>query len=229
MHHFRRFHDLPSGATSYLVCSSTGVGIFIDPLPGDIALYSSVLEELDCRLACVFETQPSPGPEGGTPALCQLTGASWACGRGCAIAEADVHLDDGDSLSFGDLLITSIATPGHVPGGMSYLWQDRLFTGQTLLIGGWGATNLPRSNAGVLYNSITQQLMGFPDEYLVYPGLTEPKRWVSCIGEERRSNPMFGGMSRDEFITLCARTQGTASSAKQTSPPDFQALPALLS
>lgn len=227
MHQFRRFHHLASGATSYLICSPSGTGVFIDPLPSDIALYASVLEELECRLACIFETLPHPGADGGARALSKLTGASRACG-GVGTIDTDIPLGNGDSLSFGDLLITSIATPGQAPGGMSYLWQDRLFTGQTLLIGGWGATDHPDADAGILYNSITQQLMGFPDEYLIYPGQTQPRRWVSCIGEERRTNPMLGGMSRDEFITLCTRTSPAAfASPIASTGHNFQALPTL--
>lgn len=203
MHLFRRFHDSASGATSYLLGSSSGISILIDPIKTCEPLYMGVLEELGLHLSGIFETHARDEQESGTGSLCQQTGASL--GRGRAQGDADILLDDGDVLRFGELSLTAIATPGYSPGCTSYLWQDRLFTGRCLLIGGWSPTLGAESNPGQLYTSITQQLMGFPDEYLVFPGLTSASRWVSCIGEERKSNPIFRGMSRDEFITLSSQ------------------------
>jgi len=65
---------------------------------------------------------------------------------------------DGDVVLFGREEILAIATPGHTPGSISYLWRDRVFTGDTLLIGGCGRTDFQNGSAVALYRSITGKL-----------------------------------------------------------------------
>lgn len=220
---FHRFREPQSGATSYLIGSAeAGLCLLIDPIPSCLPFYGGMFDELDLRLACIFQTHRQPEAARAVGELRQMTGASLASGRPQENPEANISLDDGDELKFGDLRIRSIATPGYTRGCTTYAWEDRLFTGQSLLIGRWNAKTHPETNPGLMFQSITRQLMSHADETLLYPGLTTAHRWVSCIGEERRANPMFRGMSRDEFITLYR--QG----ASQSSPEQaFEALPTL--
>jgi glyoxylase-like metal-dependent hydrolase (beta-lactamase superfamily II) len=114
---------------------------------------------------------------------------------------ADLRLHHGDAITFGNEVIHVLGTPGHTPACLSYLWRDRLFTGDALLIRACGRTDLPDADAGALYDSITQRLMVLPGDTLVYPGHDGQGRTVSTITEEREHNPCVAGRSRDEFIT----------------------------
>ena len=87
---------------------------------------------------------------------------------------------------------------------MSYQWRDRVFTGDTLLIGGCGRTDFQAGNADALYFSITEKLFSLPDETLVYPGHDYKGRRVSSIGEEKATNPRVSGRSQEEFVAIMA-------------------------
>jgi len=103
---------------------------------------------------------------------------------------------------FGHEEILTIATPGHTPGSVSYLWRDRVFTGDTLLIGGCGRTDFQNGSAEALWTSITEKLFALDEQILVYPAHDYKGRRVSSIGEEKRFNARVAGKTREEFLSL---------------------------
>ena len=94
---------------------------------------------------------------------------------------------DGAKVKFGETEFEVIATPGHSPGGVSFYCHAEgvLFSGDTLMKGAVGATNLPGGRKTKLVKSI-QRLFELPDETVVYSGHGAP----TTIGEEKRSNPI---------------------------------------
>jgi len=135
--------------------------------------------------------------------LRQRLGALTGVSRLCGAESADIQIQDGDIFKFaGDEQIKVIATPGHTRGSISFLWRDRLFTGDSLLIGGCGRTDFQGGDAGALYDCITQRLFTLPDETLVYPGHDYQQRWVSSIMQERTTNPRLAGKPREQFIEI---------------------------
>ncbi len=134
--------------------------------------------------------------------LRQKLGLQTAVGQQCGAVNADIQLNHGDQLQLGLQTIAVIATPGHTAGSVSFLWQDKVFTGDALLINGCGRTDFQSGNAGTLYDSITQKLFDLPEETLVYPGHDYNGKRVSSIGQEKISNQRLAGKSRDEFIAL---------------------------
>lgn len=212
----RRFWDSRSGTCSYLLATDGGRQcVLIDPVLEHVPLYLGVLEELDLVLSCVLESHLHADHISAAASLQDLTGCAIACSPASEIRGADVAVDDGDFLLFGEIRLQAIATPGHSRHCLTYRWGDRLFTGDALLIGGCGRADEPEGNAGLLFDSINRRLLAFPDEYLVFPGHGTQSRWVSCIGEEKRSNPMLAGNSRDEFIALSRRRHDPL-------PPDME-------
>ncbi|PKL77129.1 MAG: Zn-dependent hydrolase [Candidatus Melainabacteria bacterium HGW-Melainabacteria-1] len=115
---------------------------------------------------------------------------------------ADIFAKHGDLFSLGELKIKALATPGHTNGCVSYYCQDRVFSGDTLLIRGCGRTDFQEGDAGTLYDSVTQQLFSLPDQTLVYPAHNYIGLSVSSIGEEKRFNSRLAGKSRAEFIAI---------------------------
>ncbi len=113
----------------------------------------------------------------------------------------DASLKHGDRVDFGPEHVRVIATPGHTPGSLSYLWRDRVFTGDSLMIGGCGCTEHPAADPARLYDSVMRRLFTLPGETLVFPHHDRCGRTVSTIAEERETNPAFAQRSRDEFIT----------------------------
>jgi len=197
----RRFHDARSGTCSYLIGDALlPQAALIDPVREDVSLYLGVLDELGYRLVYVLETHLHADHVSAGAALRELAGAAIACPRGSGVLGANLLLADGDRLPFGTGDIEVLATPGHSAACVTYRWQERLFTGDALLIGDCGRCDEAGGNSGQLYDSISRKLLPLPDELLVYPGHDRGERWVSCIGEERRRNPLLRGISRDEFI-----------------------------
>lgn len=182
----------------------------IDPVDDDLALYLGVLDEMKWQLDSVLETHLHVDHVSAAGKLRQATGAKIACGD-AQIEAADRLLREGDQIEVGSLLLKVIATPGHTASCLSYQCGDRLFTGDCLLIGDCGNLCDAGADAGRLYDSITRKLLRFTDETLLYPGHEQQGRQVSCIGDERRNNPLFCGVSRDEFIARIAQRPCTIS------------------
>jgi len=159
------------------------------------------LQELNLQLAWILDTHAHADHITGAGALREMMGAQTATGED-AVGCADRILRDGDYIVFGNEVLRVIPTPGHTPGCVTYHWRDRLFTGDTLMIGACGRTDFQGGDPGTLYDSITQRLFTLPDETLVYPGHDYKGLRVSCIGQERSTNPRLAGLSRDEFISV---------------------------
>jgi len=205
----RQFADRDTGALSYLLaCPESRQAIIIDPLLEHVPLYLAVLDELDLKLTHVLDTHIHADHTTGSAALRTATGARICLGDCCGADGYDQALTAGEQLAAGSIALEILHTPGHTPGCLTFRWRDRLFTGDCLLIGGAGGTDEPGGDPGRLFDSITRNLLPLPDETLVYPGHDTQGRRVSCIGEERRQNPLFSGISRDEFISRRAAGGG---------------------
>jgi len=101
----------------------------------------------------------------------------------------DRLLDDGDTVSFGNLTFTVLRTPGHSPGGVCYMVGRTLFCGDTLFCGSIGRTDFPGCSHQRLIDAITEKLLTLPDDTICYPGHGP----TTTIGRERRDNPFLYG------------------------------------
>jgi hydroxyacylglutathione hydrolase len=100
---------------------------------------------------------------------------------------ADLLLNQGDRLSFGDITLEVIHTPGHSRGGICLYTPGHLFAGDTLFRSSIGRTDLPGGNFDTLISSIKTKLFGLPDDTIVYTG-HGPE---TTIGDEKRMNPFL--------------------------------------
>lgn len=190
--------------TYFLADEASKEAAFIDPVNTQIESYLALLAEHGMTLKYSFETHVHADHITASGLLRQRTGAqTCVCHKGGAQL-ADIQLHDGDVFKLGNEEIKAITTPGHTPGCTSYLWRDRVFTGDSLFIGGCGRTDFQGGSASDLYDSITQKLFTLPDDTLVYPGHDYSERWVSNIHQERTTNPRLAGKSREEFIEIMA-------------------------
>jgi sulfur dioxygenase len=215
--YFRQILDAQSGTFTYLLADAGGShAVLIDPVLHEVAFYLRLLGERSLHLDWVLDTHLHDDHVSGAWALRTRTNARSLAGREAGIERADHLLDDGEGVAFGEEHLEAIATPGHTGGCMSFLWRDRLFTGDALLIGGCGRTDPPGGNAGRLFDSLRQRLLAMPDETLVCPGHGGRARRISCIGDERATNPCLAGMSRDEFISMRRALEPAAPAATQS-------------
>lgn len=212
---FRQFFDPATSTLTYLIADdTTHEAVLIDPVIEQVERDLAFLRDNGLVLRYTLETHVHADHVTAAQAIKQaLAGQGGKSGprplqtavsRDCNAAGYDLELVDGDVILFGREEILVIATPGHTAGSVSFLWRDRLFTGDSLLIGGCGRTDFQSGSAETLYTSITERLFTLDGQVLVYPGHDYKGRRVSSIGEEKRLNPRLAGKSMAEFVQTMA-------------------------
>lgn len=201
---FKQLFDSETWTYTYLIADPVSKeAVFIDPVNTHIDEYIALLNEHNLTLKYSLETHVHADHITASGLLRQKLGAKTGVSALCGAVNPDVQIKDGDVFAFGkNEIIKVIATPGHTHGSISFLWRDRVFTGDSLFIGGCGRTDFQAGDANAQYDSITQRLFTLPDETLVYPGHDYQQRWVSSIKQERTTNPRLAGKTRAEFIEI---------------------------
>ncbi len=201
---FKQLFDQETWTYTYLIADPIGKdAVLIDPVNTHIDEYIELLTAHGLHLKYSLETHVHADHITASGLLRQRLGTPTGVSGLCGAESADIQIQDGDIFKFaGDEQIRVIATPGHTRGSISFLWRDRLFTGDSLLIGGCGRTDFQGGDAGALYDCITQRLFTLPDETLVYPGHDYQQRRVSSIMQERTTNPRLAGKTREQFIEI---------------------------
>ncbi|MDQ6691467.1 MAG: MBL fold metallo-hydrolase [Candidatus Dormibacteraeota bacterium] len=141
----------------------------------------------DLELKWIVMTHGHPGHLAGKDGLKDATGATTAMHVADAKAflrSADRYLIDGDELTFGDMTIKVVHTPGHTPGSLCLLVGNHLFTGDTLLAGSIGK-EMPGTDLRQQMISIGTKLLRLPLSTAVYPGHGP----ATSLEAELRSNP----------------------------------------
>jgi glyoxylase-like metal-dependent hydrolase (beta-lactamase superfamily II) len=197
------FDSESSTFTYILAAPGSAEAVIIDPVDHHWERDLRHLERLGLKLAYVLETHAHADHVTSAGRLRELTGAKAAVPSGCGIAPAEMQLDDGDILTFGNgEVIEVLHTPGHTAGSMSYVWRGNVFTGDTLLIDGCGRTDFQSGSADALYDSVMRKLFTLPDATRMWPGHDYKGQSVSTIGWEKHNNARLAKRSREAFVKL---------------------------
>ncbi|TAF04276.1 MAG: MBL fold metallo-hydrolase [Nostocales cyanobacterium] len=199
---FRQLFDKQSSTYTYLIADeTTKAAILVDPVLEQVERDLQLIQELGLTLRYCMETHIHADHITGTGKLRQLTRCLGIVPENAPASCADKQMKDEEILEIGSIVIQAIATPGHTDSHLAYLVNnERLLTGDSLLIRGCGRTDFQSGNAGTLFDVITQKLFTLADEILVYPGHDYKGFTVSTIGEEKQYNPRFRGHTRKSFI-----------------------------
>ncbi|MBT6613296.1 MAG: MBL fold metallo-hydrolase, partial [Deltaproteobacteria bacterium] len=136
----------------------------------------------------------------GAHDLREKTGAEVVYGAEAKVPCSDIDIADNETLQFGKYTIRALSTPGHTDGCTSYLIENMVFTGDTLMIQGCGRTDFQQGSPAAMYENVHQKLFTLPDMTQVYPAHDYKGRSVSSIGEEKKFNPRLGmGKTKEEF------------------------------
>ena len=203
---FRQLLEPLSSTYTYLIgCEETRTALLIDPVVNEVERDLAVLSALGLRLAYTVDTHVHADHITGALHLKQQTGCKIAAPAVDRLPCVDVALEDGRPLRMGSIEIMPMHTPGHTDGHFAYVWSDRVFTGDALLIDGCGRTDFQNGDSAALYRSVRERLFSLPDEQLVFPCHDYHQRRVSTIAQERARNPRLGGdRTLDEFVRLMA-------------------------
>jgi glyoxylase-like metal-dependent hydrolase (beta-lactamase superfamily II) len=203
---FRQLFEPVSSTYTYLLADpATRRAVLIDPVVEEVETYAALLAELDLTLVYTLETHVHADHVTAGALLRERFGSRTVVHKDGGAACADVPVRHGDHIRVDGLDLEVRETPGHTDGCVAYVGADRVFTGDTLLIGGCGRTDFQQGDAGRLYDSVHAQLFSLSPDTLVYPAHDYKGRTVSTIREEVASNARLGGgKSRDEFVAIMA-------------------------
>eukprot|EP00928_Gymnodinium_smaydae_P078952 TRINITY_DN629_c0_g2_i1.p1 TRINITY_DN629_c0_g2~~TRINITY_DN629_c0_g2_i1.p1 ORF type:complete len:421 (+),score=72.06 TRINITY_DN629_c0_g2_i1:56-1318(+) len=200
--------DTDTSTLTYLVgCRKTGEAVLIDPVLEQQDRDLSTLDELGFKLKYVINTHCHADHVTSGGAIRKVRPDVKTIISKDSGAKADMHVQDGDKISFGNLGLEVRAVPGHTDGCVAFLLRSdakpMVFTGDALLIRGCGRCDFQQGDAGKLYDSVHSQLFSLPAETLIYPGHDYKGRSVSTVEEEKQFNPRLT-KRRDEFVELMA-------------------------
>ena len=188
-----------SGCLSYILgCAKEKFSVVIDPELDKAADYVGLAEFFNSKLLYAIDTHTHADHNSACKLMRERDGVQVVMHRAADAPYVDVKVEDGDEIKFGQCSLRVIYTPGHTEDAMCLLFEDRIFTGDTLLIGGCGRTDLPGGSAESQWDSL-RRLDGLSNEIRVYPG-HDYREAVSTLGDEKQKNPRMTMASRDEFI-----------------------------
>lgn len=201
---FRQLFDPKSSTYTYLLaCTRTQESVLIDPVFEQFRRDGALIGELGLKLLYTLDTHVHADHVTAAWLLKQRFGSKIALGKDTKAVNADLLLNHGQEVAFGQYRLQARATPGHTNDSLTYVMGDEsmAFTGDTLLIRGCGRTDFQQGSAEALYASIKLQIFTLPDSCLLYPAHDYRGLTVTSVAEEKRFNPRIGeGVSQRDFV-----------------------------
>ena len=200
---FKQLFDTKSSTYTYLISSGKGrEALIIDPVIENVNEYINILHELDLKLVKVIDTHIHADHVTGASKLKDVTKCSTIMGAHTPAESVEIKVKDEEYIDLDNLKIKAIYTPGHTSDSYSFLMNNHLFSGDTLLINGTGRTDFQNGNSKDAYNSIFNKLLKLPEETLLYPAHDYNGEKVSTIGKEKKQNPRLQVSSVDEYVEI---------------------------
>ena len=203
---FKQVFDTKTSTYTYLIASAKGrEAIIIDPVLENVGDYISILKDLDLKLVKVIDTHIHADHVTGASKLKQATNCATLMGEHTPADAVELKIKDGEFIEIDSLKIKSLYTPGHTSDSYSFLLNNYLFTGDTLLINGTGRTDFQNGSSKDAYDSLFNNLLKLPEETLVYPGHDYNGKFSSTIGNEKKFNPRLQVKSVDEYVDIMSK------------------------
>ena len=200
---FKQVFDEKSSTYTYLIASSKGrEALIIDPVLENVDEYIKLLKQLDLNLVKVIDTHIHADHVTGASKLKDITKCSTIMGDHTPAEAVEIRVKDDEYINLDHLKIRTMYTPGHTSDSYSFLMDNYLFSGDTLLINGTGRTDFQNGTAKDAYNSIFNKLLKLPEETLLYPAHDYKGEKVSTIGKEKKQNPRLQVNSVDQYIDI---------------------------
>ena len=200
---FKQVFDKKSSTYTYLIASSKGrEALIIDPVIENVEEYIALLNELDLKLVKVIDTHIHADHVTGASKLKDETQCVTIMGNHTPADTVEIKIKDEETIQLDQLSIKALYTPGHTSDSFSFLMDNYLFSGDTLLINGTGRTDFQNGDAKESYNSIFNRLLKLPDETLLYPAHDYNGEKVSTIGKEKKMNPRLQVNNVNEYIEI---------------------------
>ncbi len=186
---FRQLFDEVTWTYTYIIGDiNSKQALIIDPVKEKVDRDLQLISELWLNLTHIFDTHIHADHVTWSWLIREKIWAKIVLWKWASIANPDIIAEDCITMKVGDINIKIIPTPGHTEGCSSFLVEDMLFTGDTLLIRKTGRTDFQQWSAEKMFNSIKNKLYQLPDETKVYPWHDYMWYTMSTIWEEKKYN-----------------------------------------
>ena len=188
-----------AGCLSYILgCAKEKLCVAVDPELDKADEYVGLAAFFEAKILYAIDTHTHADHNSACKVMRERFGIKVIMHRAADAPYVDIRVEDGQDIRFGQQFLKVIYTPGHTEDAMCLLFNDRIFTGDTLLIGGCGRTDLPGGNAEAQYQSLLK-LKAFADDIRVYPG-HDYREAVSSLGDEKQKNARMLIPTQDQFV-----------------------------
>ena len=200
---FRQLFDTKSSTYTYIIASGKGrEALVIDPVIEKTDEYIEVLKNLELKLVKVIDTHIHADHITGLNELNKRTNCTRIMGEKSKSEVIDLRVNDNENIKLENIKIKALYTPGHTDCSYSYLMDDRVFTGDTLLINGTGRTDFQSGSPYDAYDSLFNKVLKLPENTLVFPAHDYNGKKNSTIGTEKNNNPRLQVSSKDEYAEI---------------------------
>jgi glyoxylase-like metal-dependent hydrolase (beta-lactamase superfamily II)/rhodanese-related sulfurtransferase len=191
------------GCQSYLVgCGDTCGAALIDPELSQIDRYQALAARDGMRIRYLIDTHTHADHFSATQELARQLRVPVVMHRASPAPFVDMRVDDGEMLALGKLRARILHTPGHTRDSMCIVVEDRVFTGDTLLIGATGRTDLPTGDPEALHESLFARVLALDPMLKVFPAHEYKGRGHTTIGQELETNPRLQKRDRAAFVEM---------------------------
>ena len=200
---FEQLFDTKSSTYTYIISSGEGrEALIIDPVIEHTEEYLKILEKLKLKLVKVIDTNIHADHITALNELNKRTSCVRIMGENSKSEVIDLKIKDNEKINIENIELKAMYTPGHTDCSYSYLMNDRVFTGDTLLINGTGRTDFQNGSSEDAYESLFNKLLKLPEKTLVYPAHDYNGKKFSTIEKERNNNPRLQVKSKQEYADI---------------------------
>jgi glyoxylase-like metal-dependent hydrolase (beta-lactamase superfamily II)/rhodanese-related sulfurtransferase len=196
-------HVASGGCQSYLVgCADTCGALLIDPEIRQLDRYLGLAAHHGLHIRYVVDTHTHADHCTATAELARRLAVPVVMHRESPAPFVDMRVDDGEMIALGKLRLRVLHTPGHTRDSMCLVGEDCVFTGDTLLIGATGRTDLPGGDPQALHHSLFERLMRLDPGLRVFPAHEYKGRTHTSIAQEAAGNPRLQKRERAAFVEM---------------------------
>ena len=200
---FKQLFDEDSCTYTYFLAKKQGgEAAIIDPVKSKIPDYLDLIKKYNLSLSVAIDTHLHADHITALGGLQDATSCQLIMGEQTKAECLSYKVSDGETIDVGGLKLKAIYTPGHTDDSYSLLLDDKVFTGDTLLIGKTGRTDFQNGSSEQQYDSIFNKLLTLKDSTLVYPAHDYNGNKFSTILKEKQTNPRLQVKSCSEYVKL---------------------------
>ena len=200
---FNQFFDKTSSTYTYLISSGKGrEALIIDPVIENTEEYILYLKRFNLKLVKVIDTHIHADHISGLKELQNQTSCATLMGDQSPAEVVTLKVKDNEKIKIENIELISMHTPGHTDCSYSFYMNDRVFTGDTLLINSTGRKDFQNGNSIDQYHSLFDRILKLPEKTFVYPAHDYKGNKSCTIAKQKKTNPRLQVKSAEQYVEI---------------------------